>query len=70
VTITVSSSGIEASRPMVLFPTFAPQGAITDDKNNFAASADGQRFIVNTLSNSTNTQPLTLVLNWANEVKR
>ncbi|HKP69237.1 MAG TPA: protein kinase [Pyrinomonadaceae bacterium] len=70
VTITVTSSGIDASRPAILFPTTAPQGAITDDKNNFAVSPDGQKFLINTQANTTNAQPITLVLNWANEMKK
>lgn len=70
VTINVTAAGVEASRPAILFPTSAPQGAITDDKNNFAVTADGQKFLINTLSNSTNAEPITLVLNWGAELKK
>jgi hypothetical protein len=31
----------------------------------FAATADGQRFVLNTLSDEANLSPITVVVNWA-----
>jgi len=70
VSINVTGSGIDASKPVLLFPTTAPQGGITDDRNNFAPSADGKRFLINTLTNASNLQPLTLVINWPGEIRK
>jgi Tol biopolymer transport system component len=61
---------LAVGRPTVLFQTLMPLSGITDDRNNFAPSKDGQRFLINTLAESANTQPLILVLNWASEMKR
>ena len=70
VAIGVTATGIEVGRPQLLFETSMPQGGITDNRNNFVAFGDGQRFLVNTLADSTNLQPLTLVLNWAAEIRK
>lgn len=61
---------MEVGKPVVLFQTVMPVSGITDDRNNFAPSKDGQRFLVNTLADTGNQQPLILVLNWASELKR
>jgi hypothetical protein len=47
-----------------------PLSGITDDRNNYAPSKDGQRFLINMLAESANSQPLILVLNWAADMKR
>ena len=63
-------SSLEISRPSVLFQTVIPLTGITDDRNNFVPAKDGQRFLVNTLADITNSQPLIMVLNWAGELKK
>ena len=70
VPIEVSGTGIDVGRPLLLFRTSIPLGGITDDRNNYAASQDGQRFLINTLADATSMQPLILVLNWAGEIKK
>jgi dipeptidyl aminopeptidase/acylaminoacyl peptidase len=69
--VTVSGgSNFEAGRPAVLFQTAVPLTGIADDRNNYVTTQDGQRFLVNNLANITNSQPLTLVLNWAADLKK
>ena len=64
------SATLAIGRPTVVFQTATPLVGITDDRNTYVASKDGQRFLVNTLADTTNLQPLTLVLNWAGEIKK
>ncbi|MEP6704957.1 MAG: hypothetical protein ABJB34_09140, partial [Acidobacteriota bacterium] len=69
----VSISGgtpIEVGRPELLFQTITPAGGLTDDRNNYVAAKDGQRFLVNTLVDTTNSQPLIFVLNWAADLQK
>jgi serine/threonine protein kinase/Tol biopolymer transport system component len=61
---------MEVGRPAGLFQTVMPVSGITDDRNNYVPSKDGQRFLVNTLADTGNLQPLIMVLNWAGELKR
>ncbi|HUR97058.1 MAG TPA: protein kinase [Pyrinomonadaceae bacterium] len=61
---------MEIGRPVVLFQTVMPVSGITDDRNNYVPSRDGQRFLVNALADSGNLQPLIMVLNWAGEIKK
>jgi len=63
-------SSLSMGRPTALFQTLMPLSGITDDRNNYVPSKDGQRFLVNTLAESANSQPLVLVLNWAGEIKK
>ncbi|PYS98386.1 MAG: hypothetical protein DMF63_15995 [Acidobacteria bacterium] len=64
------SSTLSIGRPTTLFQTLMPLTSITDDRNNYVPSKDGQRFLVNTLADTANLRPLILVLNWAADVKR
>ena len=64
------SPSLSIGRPAALFQTLMPLSGITDDRNNYVPSKDGQRFLVNTLAESANSQPLVLVLNWAGEIKK
>jgi Tol biopolymer transport system component len=70
VSIAGSSTTIDIGRPTTLFQTVMPLSGITDDRNNYVPSKDGQRFLVNTLADTGNLQPLIMVLGWANELKR
>ncbi|HEX6126318.1 MAG TPA: hypothetical protein VFZ23_13170 [Pyrinomonadaceae bacterium] len=65
-----SGNSLEISRPSVLFQTVIPLTGITDDRNNFVPAKDGQRFLINTLADITNSQPLIMVLNWAGGLKK
>jgi Tol biopolymer transport system component/predicted Ser/Thr protein kinase len=59
---------IELGRPEPLFQTLAPVSGITDDRNNYVPARDGQRFLINTLADTANNQPLTFVINWSAEL--
>jgi eukaryotic-like serine/threonine-protein kinase len=63
-------ASFEHGAPVSLFATRVPTTTLTDDRNNFAPSADGQRFIIINLVEEGNTQPITLVLNWASALKQ
>ncbi len=65
-----STTTIEVGRPTTVFQTIMPLSGITDDRNNYVPSRDGQRFLVNTLADTGNLQPLIMVLNWTSELKR
>jgi Tol biopolymer transport system component len=65
-----SGPTLSVGRPVTLFLTEIVLSGITDDRNNFVPSRDGQRFLVNRLADAGNLQPLILVLNWAGEVKK
>ena len=71
-TVPVGGTGptIDFGRPALLFPTLMPVGSIVDDRNNYVPSMDGQRFLINTLADSANVQPLVLVLNWGGELNK
>jgi serine/threonine protein kinase len=69
--VTVSGGAtIDPGRPEVLFQTSVPASGIVDDRNNFVPTRDGQRFMINNLADTVNSQPLMIVLNWAADLKR
>jgi Tol biopolymer transport system component len=59
-----TTSTFEASQPTALFQTRLPITTLTDDRNNYAGTADGQKFLVNNLVEQNNSAPITFVLNW------
>ncbi len=61
---------IDPARPEVLFQTSMPLSGILDDRNNYVPTRDGQRFMINNLADTVNSQPLSLVLNWAADIKK
>lgn len=64
------TDAIQIGRPEVLFQTNTPITGITDDRNNFVPAHDGRRFLINTLDETKNAQPLTFVLNWTGDLKK
>ncbi len=64
------SASFEAGAPVALFATRIPTTSLTDDRNSYVPSPDGQRFFVINLVEEGNTQPITLVLNWASGLKQ
>ena len=69
--VAIAAGGsFEPGSAAALFATHIPTGSLTGDRNHFVVSSDGQRFLLNNLVNEGNTQPVTLVLNWAAELKR
>lgn len=64
-----TGDALEAGVPVPLFKTRVPSPTISTDKNHYLVTADGQRFLVSQLEDR-NTQPITVVLNWAANLKR
>jgi Tol biopolymer transport system component len=62
-----TSKKFETTVPRQLFQTNIKN---TDPGFSYAATADGQRFLVNTYVQNNNVAPMTIVLNWANDLKK
>ncbi len=58
---------VEIGEPQSLFLTRIKVAGRT---HQYDVSADGQRFLVNTLVEEQDTTPITLVLNWFEELQR
>ena len=61
---------LDIGKPAQLFVTHVPLTNLTDDRNNYVPTADGQLFLVNQLADSNTSQPWYVVLNWANDLKK
>ena len=60
-----------AGVPKPLFETHSPTPTVADRiAINYAAAADGQRFLVRSAVEQSSTTPITVVVNWAAEVKQ
>jgi hypothetical protein len=59
-----TAAGMELGRPVPLFRASLPLTGLTDDRNNYVPSADGQKFLVLQLTDVGNAQPWNVVLNW------
>jgi eukaryotic-like serine/threonine-protein kinase len=69
--VSIGGSGtLEIGRPTALFQAAVPLAGIADSRNDYVPTQDGQRFLVNMLADTTNSQPLTFVLNWAADLKK
>jgi hypothetical protein len=64
--ITGDGRSLQPGAPIALFATRTPNGALQPGgtPQQYAVSADGQRFLVNTLKDEGATAPITLILNW------
>jgi dipeptidyl aminopeptidase/acylaminoacyl peptidase len=58
----------EAGPPRALFATRVM--TLADFRNHYAASADGQRFLVSSMVEDEAAAPITVVVNWAADLKR
>jgi len=65
-----TSPEFEAGRPQTLFTARLPQTNMTDDRNNYSPTPDGKRFLVAAVPAETTSYPITVVLNWAAELKK
>ena len=55
----------EVGAPVPLFPTRIPGGAVQGIyKQQYLVSADGQRFLINTLVDEDRISPISLIVNW------
>lgn len=55
---------IEAGSPVSLFATTVPYSGLTDYRNNYAVTHDGQKFLINTLDERAGQKPFTAIVNW------
>jgi Tol biopolymer transport system component len=65
VPITFSREAIDPGAPVPLFAAHVGSVAQGIARPQFAVTADGQRFVLNTLSDEANVSPITVVVNWA-----
>lgn len=64
--VSVNNSGtIEFGRPAALFQTNVPLTGLSDDRNSYVPRADGQKFLVLQLTDTGNSQPWNVILNWS-----
>jgi eukaryotic-like serine/threonine-protein kinase len=71
VTVQVKSGLLfEASAPAALFQARVPDVNPTGNKSQFAASQDGQRFLINKIVEKQVSSPITVVVNWPAELKQ
>ena len=60
-----SAPSVEPGTPVALFrPRIASGATLQGFKQQYAVSSDGQRFLVNSLTEEATTSPITLILNW------
>ncbi len=65
-----TGAGFEASSPSVLFVTHPRQPISAMDFFSYDVTADGQKFLVNTKVDTSNSAPLSVILNWSSEMER
>jgi hypothetical protein len=68
VTVNIGAS-FEVGIPAPLLQTHIPVTGITDDRNSYFATPDGQKFLVDELLESQMAEPLTVVLNWQADLR-
>jgi Tol biopolymer transport system component len=59
-----AGAGFEAALPTPIFATRAPAVSAGGSRAHYAASGDGQRFLVNSTLDRANLAPIQVVLNW------
>jgi Tol biopolymer transport system component len=65
-----TSSSFEVRQSVVLFQMRSRQRISSQDVFSYSVSGDGQRFLVNTIMDEPNAAPLSIVLNWTEELKK
>jgi len=65
-----AAAGFEAGFPSVLFVTHPRQPISAMDFFSYDVTADGQKFLVNTKVDTSNSAPLSVILNWAAELEK
>jgi serine/threonine protein kinase len=60
-----NSDGLSFGRPVALFQTNMTLTGISDDRNSYVPTADGQKFLVSQLVDVANSQPWNVVINWS-----
>jgi eukaryotic-like serine/threonine-protein kinase len=65
-----NGAGFEAGSPNALFRTHPRQPISAMDFFSYDVTADGQKFLVNTKVDSSNSAPLSVILNWSAEMEK
>jgi hypothetical protein len=65
-----SNRAFEPDVPRALFQTHVSNPESLNDRNYYAVSADGRRFLVNTLLEKSTHVPITVVLDWTHGLPR
>ena len=68
VPVLTSGSVFETGTPSALFEVEVPE-AVAPYPTHYAVSADGQRFLVNTVVDQPTRPALTVILNWSQALK-
>jgi eukaryotic-like serine/threonine-protein kinase len=68
VKLSLDGQSLETGTPIVLFPVRIAGGPLQgSQKQQYAVSSDGQRFLVNLALDDDTTSPITMILNWRPE---
>jgi eukaryotic-like serine/threonine-protein kinase len=65
-----TGAGFEAGPPNTLFQTHPRQPISAMDFFSYDVTADGQKFLVNTKVDTSNSAPLSVILNWSSEMEK
>jgi serine/threonine protein kinase/Tol biopolymer transport system component len=63
-------ASFEAGQPVELFQTHIRQPISAQDVFSYDVAADGQKFLINTKVDTTNSAPLSVILNWSSELEK
>jgi hypothetical protein len=64
-----TGAAFENGTPAPLFQTRVTPTSSTGARNNYVATTDGQRFLINNVVQDTASQPITVVLNWTAQIE-
>jgi Tol biopolymer transport system component len=65
-----TGGGFETGAPVALFQSHPRQPISAMDFFSYDVTNDGQKFLVNTKVDSSNAEPLSVILNWASEIEK
>jgi hypothetical protein len=65
-----SGAGFDVGSPVALFLTHPRQPISAMDFFSYDVTADGQKFLVNTKVDTSNSAPLSVILNWSSEMEK
>ena len=70
VKLSPDGQSLETGTPVALFPVRIAGGPLPSvNKQQYAVSSDGQRFLVNLAADESTTSPITIILNWKPSAK-
>ena len=65
-----NGDAFKAGTPANLFAAHVGSNGIQDDRNQYVASHDGRRFLINTVDERAGQAPITVVVNWMGLLKK